>query len=62
MSKAYICDRCGKVQPMPAESLWMVDPSIVGNDDRFRIDLCDECYTEFKREYLKNFQMEGGVS
>lgn len=60
MSKAYICDKCGKIQPNPMMSVWTVDPNIL-NDDRFAFDLCSDCYEEFNRDYLENLHENGGV-
>ncbi len=59
MSRAYVCDRCGRMMQEPAMALWTVDPEITGDDDRFRVDLCPECYARFKAEYLENLLQEG---
>ena len=63
MSKAYICDRCGKIQGGPMMTIWTVNPSafadaLCGTTD-FTYHLCDGCYAEFENEYLANLRSEG---
>jgi len=60
MSKAYVCDRCGRMQPTPMKDLWTVNPFVVSNDERFEMNLCADCYEEFKRTLMKNLIEDGG--
>ena len=64
MSKAYICDRCGRILPPDARvhGLWDVDPWCFDKHANLTIcDLCDECYAQFEREYKANLNMEADV-
>ena len=59
MSRAYVCDRCGKIQDDPMSSVWLVNPMMFTCDDTPRglsIELCAECYAKFKDEYLANLK------
>ena len=63
MTKAYICDKCGLIlsERENVRTIYTVNPtlfSVPPND--FEIDLCDGCYRQFEREYMKNLTEEGG--
>lgn len=62
MTKAYICDKCGLILPARGNvrTICTVNPtlfSVPRNDSE--IDLCEECYEQFEREYMKNLTEEG---
>ena len=61
MSKAYVCDRCGRMQPESIRSLWTLNPYLIDREnDEFRIDLFADCYEMFEGEFLANLREEGG--
>ena len=63
MSKAVICDRCGLILPVDGnfERLFTVNPRLYsGLPDEGEIDLCEECFDEFEREYMSNLRNEAG--
>lgn len=61
MSKAYVCDKCGKMQPEPMKSIWTTNPAIFsGGGVQSEFNLCDKCYYEFDREYLASLNECGG--
>ena len=63
MSKAYICDKCGRIVPSDfgeIHTIWIVNPHVFSNDDD-AYHLCNECYEQFKTEYLANLRENGGV-
>lgn len=62
MTKAYICDKCGLILPAcgNVRTIYTVSPklfTVSPNDSE--IDLCEECYGQFEREYMKNLTEEG---
>lgn len=62
MSKAYICDRCGKVVDARCAKLheiWLGNPEIMrsfGVDAKYH--LCDACFMEFER-FFENLNGDG---
>lgn len=61
MSKAYICDKCGKIQQGEMQAVWTVNPYISSEYYAKMVHLCSECYDEFEREYLANLRENGGA-
>ena len=67
MSKAYICDKCGKIVPSDVgeiHSLWTSNPFAVSRDGhpgQADLHLCAECYAQFEAEYLANLRENGGA-
>lgn len=65
MSRAYICDRCGRILPTDGDvnSIWITNPNTLRTSwvDP-SMELCDECFAMFKREYMENKMDEGEVS
>jgi len=66
MSKAYICDRCGKMLPAdgsvkPMMPIWLRSPFVrdVIGDDEAQVHLCQECYAKFEDEFLENLRESG---
>jgi len=65
MTMAYICDRCGRIIQVNGESermhpIWLRNEfarEVIGNNEA-NVHLCDSCWEEFQREYLKNLLME----
>lgn len=71
MSKAYICDKCGRILSelaegaIPMNPIWIRNPYLYDPDERNGIaamHLCEECYADFKREYMANLTVEGGLA
>ena len=60
MTFAAICDKCGMILPLAHDTFTIKygNFALVGNDKK--IDLCGECFEEFKRTYLENLEQEGG--
>lgn len=61
MSKAYICDRCGKIMPSDngMHPIWTGNPFVLqsyGNTDASH-HLCDKCFEEFGR-FFENLNDE----
>ena len=65
MSRAIVCDGCGKVRTEIGEAvismhaIWVRNPFMVddeGRDDIASLHLCDECYARFEDEYLANLK------
>ena len=65
MSRAYICDRCGKIEaivdgsPVEMASIWLRNPLLEYDDARMgipQVNLCSECYARFEDEYLANLK------
>lgn len=60
MSKAYICDKCGRITESNEgfRQLWTVSPFVFSHDSPscgdFSIDLCADCYAQFESEYMEN--------
>lgn len=59
MSKAYICDKCGRMQPEKMDAIWTVNPLLLTDESKFELNLCAECYESFKREYMENLIEDG---
>lgn len=59
MSKAYICDKCGKIQQEPMKELWSVNP-LAYTEAPPLLHLCDGCYEQFEREYFANLRESEG--
>lgn len=62
MTKAYICDKCGLILPTRGNvrTIYTVSPTLFQVPNDYEIDLCEECYGQFEREYMKNLTEEGG--
>lgn len=67
MSKAVICDKCGKVMDERMKenvhTIWTVNPLLFDTDylgDDCQVHLCDEHYKEFEDEYLANLKESYG--
>lgn len=63
MSRAYICDKCGKILPAdgsvkPMFPIWLRSPFVreAIESNEAQVHLCDECYAQFEREYLANLK------
>lgn len=62
MSKAYICDKCGRIRAESMPAVWVVNPIIFNTDlaeENLSINLCEQCYEQFRREYMENAMEEG---
>ena len=63
MTKAYICDRCGVILPAHSDvkTIYTTNPAWCPSPSEApSIDLCEMCYAEFEREYMKNLTEESG--
>ncbi len=63
MTKAYICDKCGVIlsSRRNVKTIYTTNPEWCSSPSEApSIDLCETCYAEFEREYLKNLTEEGG--
>ena len=59
MTRAAICDKCGRILPemYGCFTVTYKHPLAVNGQS---VDLCGECFEEFKRIYLENLEQEGG--
>ena len=64
MSKAYICDKCGRIAPEPMSEVWLVDPGLFqfAENRELSFHLCKECFEQFRAEYMENLIENGGVA
>ena len=60
MSKAVICDKCGRILPYDGKyhPIWDMNPFMSTQIAEAAIHLCDECYEQFKTDFLKNLSEE----
>lgn len=66
MSKAWICDKCGKIlyEAANVRVLWMHNPFIASQsalEELEHIELCAECFKQFECEYMENTIENGGA-
>lgn len=59
MSKAYICDRCGRITQFTLHEIWACNPFVMASygDGNPEYHLCDECFEDFKK-FFKNLNGE----
>lgn len=64
MTKAYICDACGLILSSRSnvKTIYTTNPEWLSSpSDAHSIDLCERCYAEFEREYMKNLTEESSA-
>ena len=64
MTKAYICDKCGKIIPADVgmiRAIWTKNPFVRDDGSYEPYHFCGDCYERFKKEYLANLRENGGI-
>ena len=59
MSKAYICDRCGRISQSSLREIWTCNPFVMASfgDKEPTYHLCNECFEKLK-EFFANLNGE----
>lgn len=60
MSIEYRCDRCRyRIDKSKVHELYTENPDAFGDDERYRIDLCPDCFSMFEAVFVYGVKEDG---